>query len=137
MKSSLLKLLTLLLVIVVVAAAGSRVKETSSSTSGPYCLNTGSSADYEAHKAHVLDELANVTPTMEGYSYSTSFPPAGSAAAQDVVYGSASCTPDVGVTECVSCLIEAKLSLAQSCAYDFYGLVILPLCRMSFSPVAE
>ncbi|CAI0377005.1 unnamed protein product [Linum tenue] len=126
MNNSVHKFATLVVLLVAVA-----VEETSSS-SGPYCNNNDASADYEAHKAHVLDELANVTPTTQGYSYSTSFPdPAGG---HDVVYGAADCTPGVGVSECVSCLIGAKLSLAEICGFSLYGVVKLPLCGMSFVP---
>ncbi|CAL1353255.1 unnamed protein product [Linum trigynum] len=133
MNLSLQKLLTLV-VVVVAAAAGTLIEETSAA---PNCLGTGASADFEAYKAHVLDELANVTPTMEGYSYSTKFPPPGSTAAPEAVYGSASCTPDVGDSACASCLIGAKLSLAQSCAFALYGAVTLPQCTMSFIAVVE
>ncbi|CAL1353240.1 unnamed protein product [Linum trigynum] len=111
-----------------------RVQETSSSSSGPgpYCNNNHASDDYEAHKAHVLDELANVTPTTQGYSYATTFP---DPAARDVVHGEAVCTRGVGVSECVGCLIGAKLSLAQTCAFYLSGVVKLPVCSMSFVPV--
>ncbi|CAI0377007.1 unnamed protein product [Linum tenue] len=116
-----------------VAVVGSnRVQETTSSGPGPYCNNNHASDDYEAHKAHVLDELANVTPTTQGYSYATTFPdPAGG----DVVHGEAVCTRGVGVSECVGCLIGAKLSLAQTCAFYLSGVVKLSLCGMSFVPV--
>ncbi|CAL1353241.1 unnamed protein product [Linum trigynum] len=131
-------LVVVVLAIITTAGGADGVEEhTSLSLPGPYCIIERASDDYEAHKAHVLDELANVTPTIPGYSYSTTFPPPGSAAAHDVVHGAADCIPGVGVSECVGCLIGAKLSLgSQICAYDLYGVVKLPLCSMNFVPVA-
>ncbi|CAL1385099.1 unnamed protein product [Linum trigynum] len=140
MKNTVQKLVTLvaLMHVITAPAAGGvepavtgahQSKETS-------CFGAGASHDYEAHKQHVLEELANVTPTVKGYDYSTAFPP--TAGSNDVVYGYAGCSLELDASDCSECLEDAKDSLLDAgCDFDLFGIMSSSDCSMRYNPAKK
>ncbi|CAL1378146.1 unnamed protein product [Linum trigynum] len=69
-------------------------------------------AIYSAYVAHVLAELATVTPTISGFQYAAVFPNDATGSVQ----GTATCDGTTDAGRCITCLSGLQQLLGGSCS---------------------
>ncbi|CAL1400296.1 unnamed protein product [Linum trigynum] len=90
-------------------------------------------ATYSAYVAHVLSELATVTPTVSGFQYGTVFPNDNPGSVQ----GTALCDGTRDASRCATCLSGLQKLLYDSCSsYEGAGAKGGIICGMGFDIVA-
>ncbi|KAL2236494.1 antifungal protein ginkbilobin-2 [Sesamum indicum] len=82
---------------------------------------------YADSVAYVLADLMNVTPSRQGFDYST-VSPYGTA----VSYGHATCNTGLSNNDCANCLVAAKASVSSSCLNSVGGRVAMVDCAMRY-----